>query len=86
MSRDITQAGADRPAPIEHRPYTPPVGWGGGRPSPATVLFTDLAGSTEIRASSGRPRRRAARRHDDAIHAAAAEHLGEAVNARATAN
>jgi tetratricopeptide (TPR) repeat protein len=44
------------------------------------VLFTDLARSTDIRRELGDDRAdQLRRRHDDAIRAAAAEHLGEAV-------
>ena len=70
-----------REAAYTHRPYTPPVSDGGSaRPGTATVLFTDLAGSTEMRRRLGDDRAdQLRRRHDDAIHAAAAEHLGEAV-------
>ena len=53
---------------------------GGERSSTATVLFTDLTGSTEIRRSIGDDRADdLRRRHDDAVRAAAAEHLGEVV-------
>ena len=52
----------------------------GERSSTATVLFTDLTGSTEIRRSIGDDRADdLRRRHDDAVRAAAAEHLGEVV-------
>jgi tetratricopeptide (TPR) repeat protein len=45
-----------------------------------TVLFTDLARSTDIRRELGDDRAdQLRRRHDDAIRAAAAEHLGETV-------
>jgi tetratricopeptide (TPR) repeat protein len=44
------------------------------------VLFTDVVGSTDVRRSLGDDRADALRRrHDDAIRAAAAEHLGEVV-------
>ena len=44
------------------------------------MLFTDLAGSTELRRQLGDDRAdELRRRHDDAIRTAAAEHLGQAV-------
>lgn len=62
-------------------PYTPGVTDGaGGRPSTATVLFTDLAGSTDLRRALGDDQAdELRRRHDETITAAAAEHLGEVV-------
>lgn len=52
----------------------------GERSSTATVLFTDLTGSTEIRRTLGDDRAdELRRRHDDAVRRAAAEHLGEVV-------
>ena len=53
---------------------------GADRSSTATVLFTDLTGSTEIRRALGDDRADELRRHhDDAIRAAVAAHLGEVV-------
>ena len=52
----------------------------GARPTTATVLFTDVVASTEVRRSHGDPHAdELRRRHDEAIRAAAAEHLGEVV-------
>jgi tetratricopeptide (TPR) repeat protein len=57
------------------------VGNGGGaRAGTATVLFTDLAGSTVLRRQLGDDQADdLRRRHDDAIRTAAAEHLGQVV-------
>ena len=52
----------------------------GDRSTTATVLFTDLARSTEIRRRLGDDRAdELRRRHDEAIRAAVADHLGEVV-------
>ena len=52
----------------------------GERSTTATVLFTDLSGSTEIRRALGDDRAdELRRRHDDAVRRAAAEHQGETV-------
>ena len=52
----------------------------GDRSSTATVLFTDLTGSTEIRRALGDDRAdELRRRHDDAIRIAASEHQGDVV-------
>lgn len=52
----------------------------GDRSTTATVLFTDLKGSTEIRRALGDDRAdELRRRHDDAIRSAAADHDGETV-------
>lgn len=50
------------------------------RSTTATVLFTDLTGSTEIRRTLGDDRAdELRRRHDEAVRSAAAEHHGETV-------
>jgi class 3 adenylate cyclase len=52
----------------------------GRRPSTATVLFTDVVASTAFRVARGDDLAdEVRRRHDEAIRAAAAEHLGEVV-------
>lgn len=70
---------ASRAAPSKS--YTLDMGdVAGAQPSTATVLFTDLARSTEMRRSLGDDEADLLRRrHDEAITAAAAEHLGEVV-------
>jgi class 3 adenylate cyclase/tetratricopeptide (TPR) repeat protein len=52
----------------------------GGRPSTATVLFTDLVGSTDLRRSLGDDQADSLRRaHDDLVRGAVGDHLGEIV-------